>query len=110
MPEITLPFTLIVTLITAVVSVAMSWAVTKRTAEAAKETADAANKKAGDLERQLADFKVEAASRFVTDETLASVRDEVVTAINSLRDRLDRVIDMKLSDQRMLNARRWWLF
>jgi hypothetical protein len=93
MQEVTLPLTILLTLITAICSVAAAWALTKRTAEAAKETADAANKKASDLERQLAEFKIEAAKRFATDETLAGVRSEVVEAINRLADRLDRVIE-----------------
>jgi hypothetical protein len=78
---------------TALVSVATAWAITKRAAEEALRKAEAAEAHAARVERDLGEFKVEAARRFVTDEMLTKVEERVVEAINRLGDRLDRLLD-----------------
>lgn len=88
MNDITLPLMAFVTLGTILASAAASWAVTKRLAENAE-------KKAAAVEKDLADFKVEAARRFVTDEMLAKVEERIVGAIDRLADRLDRIIESR---------------
>jgi hypothetical protein len=41
----------------------------------------------------LAAFKLEAAQRFITDETMTQLEERIIGAIDRLADRLDRVIE-----------------
>ena len=68
----------------------------------ASDRATAAEKRCTELavslaavDRELQEFKLEAARRFVTDEMLAKVEESVIGAINRLADRLDRVIESR---------------
>lgn len=45
------------------------------------------------VDTELSAFRIEAARRFVTDETIEKLEGRIVDAINRLGDRLDRVID-----------------
>lgn len=81
-----MPAAVIVTLVTVIVSAAMSWGVTNYIARSAE-------KRVSDLERDLNAFKLDAARRFVTDEMLVQVESRIVTAIDRLADRLDRIIE-----------------
>lgn len=62
-------------------------------AATAKAKADHANDRAERLQTDLSDFKVEAARRFVTDEMLIKVEERIITSIDRLSDRLDRIIE-----------------
>jgi hypothetical protein len=92
---------LFLTIITIVVSIAGGWAITRQTAENAQRAAAEAKALADAVQKQLADFKVEAVQRFATDEMLAAVKTEITEAINRLSDRLDRNFEARKS-------RRFW--
>ncbi len=65
----------------------------RRESKVADDKAEKAAKAAADTQRELDAFKLEAARRFVTDEMLAKVEERIVSAIDRLADRLDRIIE-----------------
>lgn len=93
--EISVPVA--VSVVTALCAVAASWAVVKfQSMQHDKRIArlDAAVAAVG---KELADFKVEAVQRFVSDEMLSKVESRISDAINRLADRLDKVLDARAS-------------
>lgn len=100
----TLPLTAAIALVSALLTAGGVFAVMRHRIEVAEKSvkdlreahekaiADArglAVKALGDL----ADFKVEAARQFVTDEMLMKVEERIVAAVDRLADRLDRLLD-----------------
>lgn len=81
-----MPLSQIWPILIGVASMAMSWALTR-------SSADRAIHKAEHVERDLAEFKVQAAGRFVTDEMLSKVESRIVEEIHRLGSRLDRLVD-----------------
>lgn len=68
--------------------------------EAAMEVAKAALARAEKVERDLANFKIEAAEKFATIELVEKSENRVVDAINRLADRLDRILESPRSAPR----------
>jgi hypothetical protein len=89
MNDITLPLMGIVTLGTILASAAASYAVTKRLAENAE-------KKAERVEKDLAEFKIESTRRFVTYDVMSSLEERIVSAINKIADRMDRMLESRI--------------
>lgn len=95
MDTVTLTVGALLALSVALASVAGSYAVTKYRCERVEGRNDALEKRCERLERELADFRLEAARRFVTDEMLVQVEQRVVEAIKQLTGRLDRVLEIR---------------
>lgn len=45
------------------------------------------------LRKELADYKIEVANRYVTSDAIRQWKDELTQAINRLGDRLDRLVE-----------------
>lgn len=73
-------------------------------AAAAKGKADVAAGQCAALQKELSEFQVDAARRFVTDEMLTKVEERVIAAIERLADRLDRVFEDRAARQRTPRA------
>lgn len=69
-------------------------------ASAAKAKASAAADHAISLQKEISEFKVDAARRFVTDEMLTKVEERVIAAIDRLADRLDRAFEERAARSR----------
>lgn len=73
-------------------------------ANAAKSSAAAASSHAISLQKEMSEFKVDAARRFVTDEMLTKVEERVIAAIDRLADRLDRAFEERAARSRSPRA------
>jgi hypothetical protein len=91
--EITIPAALALSLGTAGLTLAASWGVVKYQAAQHEKRLQGLEDKVERQADELSDFRLEAAQRFVTVETMAKLEERVVDAINRLGDRLDRVLE-----------------
>ena len=85
----------IISLVGALFAFAMSWGIVRFQAGQHDKRIARLDERVEALGRELAEFKVEAAKRFVTDEMLLRLEERVVGAIDRLAERLDRVIEAR---------------
>lgn len=91
--EFTIPAALALSVGTAALTLAASWGVVKYQATQHEKRLHSLEGWAGRLAEELAEFRLDAAQRFVTVETMAKLEERVISAIDRLADRLDRVIE-----------------
>ncbi|MGX1786824.1 hypothetical protein ACWIGM_08815 [Bosea sp. NPDC055332] len=99
--EITIPAALALSLGTAGLTLAASWGVVKYQATQHEKRLQSLEDKVGRQADELSNFRLEAAQRFVTVETMAKLEERVVDAINRLGDRLDRVLEGRAATVRI---------
>jgi hypothetical protein len=61
-------------------------------ANTAKEVSDAARERLHDLNNQVATFRAEVARDYASKSTISELRSEVLSAINGLSNRIDRIL------------------
>ncbi len=100
--EISLPVAALIALGTSLVTAGVVFGVMRNRIDTLDKDVRAADSRIADARAlavkalgDLADFKVEAAKQFVTDEMLAKVEERVVAAIDRLADRLDRILEAR---------------
>ncbi|CAN7598077.1 hypothetical protein [Bosea sp. LjRoot237] len=98
--ELTIPAALALSVGTAGLTLAASWGVVKYQATQHEKRLQSLEDRTGRQAEELADFRLEAAQRFVTVETMAKLEERVISAIDRLADRLDRVIEGRVAPAR----------
>jgi len=104
MQDISLSVAVLLTGGAMLVGIASSWAVTRSQVGNLTERLRSAEAEIKQGQVDLAQFKLDAARRFVTDEMMTKVEERVVDAINRLADRLDRILEKRGSDRRPPSA------
>lgn len=93
MGEVSLPLVAAISLLSILATLAASWGVLRFQSSRHEVEIHRIEGRLEQLASDLAAFKLEAARRFVTDEMLVKVEERIVTAIDRLADRIDRVIE-----------------
>lgn len=95
MSEVSLPLVAAISLVSILATLAASWGVLRFQAGRHEVELRRVEGRLDQLAADLSAFKLEAARRYVTDEMLVKVEERIVTAIDRLADRLDRVIESR---------------
>ncbi|PZR94184.1 MAG: hypothetical protein DI537_08830 [Stutzerimonas stutzeri] len=95
MQDISLSYAVLLTGGAMLVGIASSYAVTRSQVATLAERLRSAEADIRQGQVDLAQFKLDAARRFVTDEMMTKVEERVVDAINRLGDRLDRILETR---------------
>lgn len=96
MNDVTLPIMAAISLVTVLATLAASWGVVRFQASQHDKRIHRLDERCEALGRELAAFKETAAQRFVTDEMMTKLEERVISAIDRLADRLDRIIEARV--------------
>jgi hypothetical protein len=100
MNEISLPVVVLISFATVLSTLAASWGVVRFQGSQHDKRIARLDERCEALGRELASFKLEAANRFVTDEMMTKLEERVIGAIDRLADRLDRIIENRVTARR----------
>lgn len=90
----------VLTLALAALGGLVAWVVRFTKAESSSETAREALRKAESIEKELSEFRERVARDYATAAMVAAVEGRVVSAIDRLADRLDRILEARIPASR----------